>query len=411
MGGSRPACRPAPSRIVCWRVIRVKGLVVSAEWAPRPGYEVSEFEKRTGKAVTGSSIWRHPRLSLETVPEAPLGPRDVRIRPRACGVCGSDIHFYEADADGYMLYPGLTKFPVVIGHEFSGEVVEVGRDVDTARKGDMVTCEEMIWCGECVPCRNGYPNQCLNLEEIGFTIPGAQAESIVVGARYCWSIDEIAEKYGSADRAYEAGALVEPTSVAYNGMFVRAGGFKPGGYVAVYGAGPIGLAAVALARAAGASKVFVFEVSEARRTLATKVGADAGYDPVVLQKQGTSPAQVVMEMTRGAGAHMHVEAAGAPTRTIPQMEQSMAIDGKIVMIGRAAERVPMYLETFQTHAAQVFGAQGHSGYGTFENVIRLMAAGRVDLTPVITHRFALLEAVDAVHRATAREGGKVMVRT
>lgn len=389
----------------------MKGLVVTAEWDPRPDYAVSEWERRTGKAVTGSSVWRKPKVALDNVPEPALKANEVLLRPRACGVCGSDVHFYETDSQGYMLYPGLTKFPVVIGHEFSGEVVEVGREVRDLKPGDLVTCEEMIWCGECTPCRNSYPNQCERLEEIGFTINGAQAELIAVGAKYCWKINALVERYGSADRAFEAGALTEPTTVAYNAMFTRAEGFRPGGHVTVFGTGPIGFAAIALARAAGAAKIIAFEVSPVRTQLAKTMGADVVLSPVELQRQGSSPRGAIMDLTDGEGAAMHVEAAGAPTRTIPEMEASLAIGGKIVIIGRAAERAPVYLENFQTHAAQIYGAQGHSGYGNFPNVIKLMASGRIDLTPIITSRFSLGESVQAIHKATKREDGKIMIRS
>lgn len=388
----------------------MKGLVLTAEWDPRPDYPVTEFERASGKAVTGSSVWRRPRLSLESLAEPRLSPHDVLIRPRACGVCGSDVHFYETDGQGYMLYPGLTRFPVVIGHEYSGDVVEVGREVTDLRAGDMVTCEEMIWCGECTPCRNGYPNQCLRLEEIGFTINGAQAEYIAIGAKYCWKINALAERYGSAERAYEAGALCEPTSVSYNAMFTRAEGFKPGGHVAVFGTGPIGFAAIALARAAGAAKIIAFEVSQMRQELAREVGADVVLDPTELERRGTKPRDAILELSEGEGAAMLVEAAGAPLRTLPEMEAAMAVGGKIVIIGRASERAPVYLEHFQTHAAQIYGAQGHSGYGNFPQVIRLMASGRIDLTPVITSRFSLDQGVEAVQKASKREDGKVMVR-
>jgi threonine dehydrogenase-like Zn-dependent dehydrogenase len=342
----------------------MRGLQLAAEWSPRPDYQVSEFERRTGKAVTGASVWRHPKLGLVEVAEPALGPRDVRLRPRACGVCGSDVHFYETDEAGYIRYPGLTRFPVIIGHEFSGEVVETGPDVRELRRGDLVTVEEMIWCGECIPCRNGWPNQCERLEEIGFTIDGAMADQLVVGAKYCWPLGALAERYGSAEAACEAGALCEPTSVAYNGLFVRAGGF----------------------------------------------GADEVHDPVAVQRAGASPHEIVLQASGGAGADLQVEAAGAPALTVPEMEQAMAIGGKIVIIGRAAERAPLYLEHFQTRAAQIYGAQGHSGYGTFPNVIRLMASGRVDLRPIITSRFPLAEAPAAVERASRRQDGKVMVR-
>lgn len=387
----------------------MKGLLLEAEWKPRDGYKVSEFERTTGKAVTGSSVWHGPKLRIADLPDAPLGPKDVRLRVRACGICGSDVHFYETDKDGYMLYPGLTKFPAFLGHEFSGEVAEIGSEVTDLVVGDMVTAEEMIWCGECVPCRNGYPNQCLQLEEIGFTIHGAMAEHIVIGAKYCWKINELAEVYGSVDRAYEAGAVCEPTCVSYNAMFSRAGGFKPGGYVTVFGTGPIGLAGVALAKASGAGRVIAFDVSPARRELAKKLGADFAYDPVELERQGTKPRDVILEATKGEGADLHFEAAGSPPLTIPEMEASMAVGGKIVIIGRASERVPMYLENFQTRAAQLYGAQGHSGYGNFPSVIRLMAARRIDMTQIVTDRFPLDRGVEAIQKATKREGGKILV--
>ncbi len=383
----------------------MKALVLDAKWDPRPEYPLSDWEKKTGKAITGSSVWRHPKLEVRQVADPKPGPDDVLLRVKACGVCGSDIHFYEHDADDYILYPGLTKFPTTTGHEFSGEVIEVGANVKDLKVGDMVTAEEMIWCGYCTPCRNGYPNHCENLEEIGFTIPGAFAECIAIGAKYCWKLDAIAEKYGSIDKAYEAGSVVEPTSVAYNGMFPRAGGFAPGAYVAVFGAGPIGLASVALARASGAGLVASFEVSPNRRELAKKLGADLVYDPTQV-----SPSQTLMDLSKGEGFDFMVEAAGAPLKTIPEMEKALAISGKIVQIGRAAQRVPMYLETLQVRRGQVFGSQGHSGDAVFPSVIRMMASGRLDMTQMITARYGLEKTVEAIAASGERFHGKITVK-
>ncbi len=383
----------------------MKGLVLDAVWEPKPGYEVSAWEKKTGKAITGNSIWHHPKLEVRDWPDPEIGPQDVLLEIQACGVCGSDMHFYETDEDDYILYPGLTKFPTILGHEFSGKVVEMGQEVELLEIGDMVTVEEMIWCGRCIPCRNGYPNHCTNLEEIGFTIPGAFANYIAVDEKFCWKIDAIAERFGDEERAYEVGALSEPTSVAYNAMFERAGGFRPGHYVSVFGAGPIGLAAIGLAKAAGAGTIAAFELSPQRRELAKQVGADYVYDP-----REVNAGEVLMELSKGAGFDFHVEAAGAPQLTIPEMEQALAINGKMVQIGRAVQRVPMYLEAFQVRRAQAFGAQGHSGHETFPNVIRLVAAGRLDLSPIITARYKLDETVDAIARATKREDGKIMVK-
>ena len=383
----------------------MKAMVLDAKWDPRPDYKVSDWEKETRKVITGNSVWRYPKLEVKDIPTPTIKSNEVLIKIKACGVCGSDMHFYETDKDGYILYPGLTRFPSALGHEFSGQVVEIGKEVTDLVVGDMVTAEEMVWCGHCIPCRNGYPNQCLNLEEIGFTIQGAFAEYIALDAKLCWKLNAIRERLGDENKAYEAGSVVEPTSVAYNGIFERAGGFRPGAYVTVFGTGPIGLGSIALCKAAGAAKVIAFEVSAQRRELAKLVGADYVYDPTKV-----TPSEVVMELTEGEGADFHVEAAGAPVKTIPEMEKCLAINAKIVQIGRAAQRVPMYLETFQVRHGQFYGAQGHSGNATFPNVIRLMAAGLIDMTQAITARYSLDKTVEAIAKSTDRSDGKITVK-
>ena len=382
----------------------MKGLVLDAKWDPRPDYKVSEWEKETGKAISGSNVWRYPKLEVRDWSDPHVGPHDVLLEVQACGVCGSDMHFYETDEDGYILYPGLTRFPTILGHEFSGKVVEVGPEVTTLKPGDYVTVEEMIWCGRCTPCRNGYPNHCENLEEIGFTIPGAFAQYIAVDEKFCWKVDGILERFGEK-KGVEIAALTEPTSVSYNAIFERGGGIRPGHFVSVFGTGPIGLAAVGLLEAAGAGLIVAFEVSPERRELAKLVGADYVFDP-----REVSPHETLMELSKGEGFNMHVEAAGVPHLTVPEMEKALAINGKIVQIGRAAKRVPMFLEVLQVRRSQVFGAQGHSGHETFPNVIRMVASGRLDLSPIITARYNLAETVDAIAKATERRDGKIMVR-
>jgi len=267
----------------------------------------------------------------------------------------------------------------------------------------MVTVEEMIWCGHCNPCRNGFPNHCTNLEEIGFTIDGAMANYIAVGAKYCWKVDGILERFGE-EKGYDVAALSEPTSVSYNAIFTWAGGFKPGAYVSVFGAGPIGLAGIGLVKAAGAGMIVAFEVSPGGRELAKKIGADYVYDP-----REVSPSEVLMELSKGEGFDFHYEAAGVPELVVPEMEKALAINGKIVQVGRAAQKVPMYLETFQVRRSQFFGAQGHSGHANFPSVIRMVASGRLDLSPMVTGHFKLEKAVEAIERLTKREDGKIMV--
>ncbi len=117
-----------------------------------------------------------------------------------------------------------------------------------------------------------------------------------------------------------------------------------------------------------------------------------------------------MDVTHGEGADLSVEAAGAPEKTIPEMEKTLAINGKIAVIGRAAQKVPMFLERFQIRRSQLFGAQGHSGHGIFPSVIRLMGSGLIDNSKIITARFPLDQALDALEKATKREDGKIIIK-
>jgi threonine dehydrogenase-like Zn-dependent dehydrogenase len=117
----------------------------------------------------------------------------------------------------------------------------------------------------------------------------------------------------------------------------------------------------------------------------------------------------MMELSKGAGFDLHVEASGAPELAIPEIEKALAINSKMVQIGRAAQRVPTYFEAFQVRRSQAFGSQGHSGHETFPNVIRMVGSGRLDLSPIITAHYQLEETVAAIAKSTERADGKIMV--
>ena len=112
----------------------MKALTLDAQWDPKPECSLTDWEQETGKAITGNAVWRTPSCRSSRYPRPTVAPDQVLIKVKACGVCGSDMHFYETDARGYILYPGLTKFPAVLGHEFSGQVVEVGAAVRGPRR-------------------------------------------------------------------------------------------------------------------------------------------------------------------------------------------------------------------------------------------------------------------------------------
>lgn len=386
----------------------MRGLRLEAEWDPRPDIvtELDPADVAARIARRGNRVWRHPRIAVAELPDPTPKPDEVVIRVGACGICGSDLHFVERDPDGYMLYPGLVRAPVTTGHEFAGVVEAVGATVTDLRPGDLVCAEEIAWCGECLACRAGRPNNCTRIEELGFSFDGAHAEYVAVRARYCWSLAPLAEAGIPPDRALQHGALVEPTGVAYVALFVSAGGFMPGSSVGVVGAGPIGLAAIALVRAAGAGRILAVEVVERRRELAVEMGADDVVDPSAIGAGGL--AEAARDWSRGRGIDVWVEASGAAGVT-ESMAATVAPAGKIVLIGRGPHTVDLDPEHLIVRGASLHGSIGHSGSGAFGHVIDLMAAGRLDLTPLISQTVDLDGAAHLLDGTPRREAGKVLV--
>jgi len=384
----------------------VRGVVIEAEWAPKNPEELTPKQRDAHWAVYANTAYRNATASLVTLPtpENP-GPHEVILRVGACGICGSDVHMFETDSEGYMLLPYHLRAPVVTGHEISGTVVAAGSEVTEFAEGDLVAAEEIQWCGRCTPCRGGYWNQCQNVEDLGFTINGGFAEYLKVDAKHCWSLNEVAERYGSAETALEVGATCEPTSVAYEGIFTRAGGFKPGSAVAVFGAGPIGLASVALASAAGASRVFCFETLAGRRKLASDLGATHVYDPLE-----TPAAEVIAAETHGQGVAMAVEASGNFPAVMRPAERSLAVGGKLAVIGMDGRPAALNFIDHQLKAASTYGSLGHCGSWDFPNVIALMASGKIDMSLAITRRHPLEKLVDAIEETKNRSDGKILVK-
>ncbi len=388
----------------------MKALVLTADWDPRPPYTPTAAELASRKATIASEVWRHPRLELQEVPDPEIGPHEVLIRVRAVGVCGSDTHCLETDPEGYILFSGPTALPVILGHEYSGEVVAVGSAVRDLAPGHLVACEGMLYCGVCEACRRGQPNQCPRLEMVGFSAPGAYAEYITAHEKHCFRVDGIADRFGDAQLGLEIAALIEPIACPFNGMFVAAGGMLPGSHVAVYGCGPIGLGAVLLARAAGAASIAAFDISKERCELALAIGADLAHDPRELASAGSSPADVVLELTGGWGADMQVEAAGAAHATMPEIERCFAAAGKMVYLGRTGMKPPVMLDVLMSKASSITGARGHAGSGCFPSIIRMLERGIMDPSAMITARMPLDRVIPALERSCLRTDGKIMLR-
>jgi threonine dehydrogenase-like Zn-dependent dehydrogenase len=369
----------------------MKAVELSAEWSPKSSFKLGSKDIDGKLTYLGSQVWKNPVVNvIDDKPIPKIKPNQVLLRVKRCGICGSDVHMAQAYDDGYIYYPGLTAFPVTLGHEFAGEIVEVGNQAINKRtgklyeKGEPVTVEEMVWCGECRPCCDGYPNHCERLQEIGFSIDGAFAEYIAVPSKLCWSLKKLEGKY---DDIYKIGSLVEPTSVAYNAVIERGGGIRPGENVIILGAGPVGLASARILKTAGAAICIVSEPNEHRANLAKKMGADYTINP---QKENF--VEKVKEYTDNDGGALYLEATGLPQVVTEDIQNCIweckAVNSTVVIVARAEQRMPVCGEYFQVRRARIVGAQGHSGHGTFPNVISCMAAG-MDMTPLVTKEISL----------------------
>ncbi len=381
----------------------MKALTLSADWVPKPGYDLTENERDLRRPRNANMVWKDPRLSLDDVPDPSLLPDQVMLEIAAVGICGSDMHMYEASADGYMVYPGLVCTPNILGHEFAGRIIEVGKAVRDLRVGDLVAVEEIQWCGQCTACRRGFVNHCLDIEEIGFTIHGAMAQYLPVRAKYCWKLDEIAEAYGEAE-ALVMGAMVEPTGVSYQGLFNRLHNWLPGNNVVIFGAGPIGLAAEALVIAAGAGRVIVFDPSASRRDIAMKMGASAALDPI-----GSDLDAAIMQHTLGRGVDYVVECAGFADKTIEPLDRCLAVNASIIDIGMGGDNPTVPIVAYKRMGVQYAGSLGHAG-GPFQQVIRMMAAGRIDMRQMVSARMPLDDAIAAFKRLESRQDAKIILQ-
>ena len=384
----------------------MKAVTLQATWAPRTERS-SAFDLNRKAAEMACHAWRDPSLSMEDVPDPTPGAHDVVIDVGACGICGSDTHCVETDSDGYVIFSGPASFPCVLGHEFAGTVVETGSAVSSVQVGDLVTSEGMLYCGSCPACTAGHVNQCANLAMLGFSHPGAFAEYAMVPERHCFNVGSIAKHEGCEQTALQVASLVEPLGCAHNGIYVVGPGIKPGSHVAVFGCGPIGLGAIALAQASGAATITAFDQTDGRAKLAKQLGATHSYNSASISD--AEQIHLIQEVTNGWGADVVIEAAGAALNTMPVIEAALAPGATVVYLGRTGEKAPVNLDVLVSKAARIVGARGHAGYGIFPHIIDMMASGTLDLKPMITSTAPLTDYAQAFEQSKRREDGKILL--
>ena len=233
-----------------------------------------------------------PGAEIREVKVPGFGATDVLVKVKVASICGTDLHIYEWDRWAQnRIHP-----PLIPGHEFCGEVVAYGDDVTSVKEGDFVSAEMHVACGKCLQCRTGEAHICQNVKIIGVDTDGAFAEYVVIPESNIWKLDpDIPQEYAS---------ILDPLG---NAVHTVLAGEIAARTVAITGAGPIGLFAIAVARAVGATTIFAIEVNEHRRSVANKMKADYVLDP---SKEDVR--SIVMEKTGGLGVDVVLEMAGHP---------------------------------------------------------------------------------------------------
>jgi (R,R)-butanediol dehydrogenase/meso-butanediol dehydrogenase/diacetyl reductase len=328
-----------------------------------------------------AAVWYGKKdVRVEDVPEPPApGKGEVKIKVHQTGICGSDLHEYHA---GPIFIPTeehhpLTskKAPLILGHEFSGEVVEVGEGVTNVSVGDRVAPDAAQHCGECYMCKVNRYSLCEKLAFTGLMADGAFAEYVNVPAYTCFKL--------LPELSNEAGALVEPIAVGIHA--IRQGKMMEGDTVAVVGAGTIGLVTIQAARAAGASKVFGIEIAKDRKAFAKELGA------IVLDPTETDVAEAVREQTNGQGVDVAVECIGK-AETVNTGIQCCKRGGRTVVVGIFEKAGEVMYNDLVFEEKEIVGSLAY--YGEFDTAIALLADGRLQAEPLITGKIKLENIVE-----------------
>jgi 2-desacetyl-2-hydroxyethyl bacteriochlorophyllide A dehydrogenase len=321
-------------------------------------------------------IERPGEVGLRELEAPSAGPGEVVVRSRAAGVCRTDLEVLHGELDRRWV-----RYPCVPGHEWSGEIAEVGDGVEGLAPGDRVVCEGIVPCGHCRRCLAGDTNLCENYDQLGFTRPGGYAELVRVPARIVHRLPEHV--------SFEAGVLVEPASVVLRAL--ERGRLAKGNAVGVVGVGTIGSLAIVLARLFEPAKVVAYGIRSEELELARRLGADEAVD--VSSEPPLGQLDVVFET---AGSVAAVELA---TRLV-------ADGGRVVMLGIPPEgqmlaSVPA--NRFSLRDLELIGSFSYTS-AAWARVVSLLTDERVDLTPIVTHRFPLDEFQQAFDLLENRNG-------
>ena len=329
-----------------------------------------------------------PGLWLEEVPRPVPRARDVLIKIDRTGICGTDLHIYKWDDWARKTVP----FPLVVGHEFVGEIVEIGADVKDYSVGEIVSGEGHVVCGHCRNCMAGRRHLCNDTAGIGVTRPGAFAEYIALPQTNVW------EHKPDIDR--DSASIFDPFGNATHSAL----SFPVlGEDVLVTGAGPIGIMSAAIARHAGARHVVITDVNEYRLGLAKGMGVTRAVNVA-----RENLADVQKELGMDEGFDVGLEMSGNPS-AFNDMLENMCHGGKIAMLGIPEKEMAIDWNTVVFNMLTIKGIYGREMYETWYKMT-VMLEGGLDIAPVITHRFDFEEFENGFETALSGESGKVILK-
>ncbi len=330
-----------------------------------------------------------PGLDLVELPVPEIRPDEVLVEVKRAGICGTDLHIYKWDEWAESrIHP-----PVVLGHEFVGVISEVGALVESVSVGDVVSAEGHITCGVCEHCRAGEAHVCRDTTIIGIDRDGAFADYVAVPATNVISVP----KGIPLDHA----AVFDPLGNAFHAVLTAD---IPGRTVAILGCGPIGLFAVGIARAAGASRVIAIEVLEHRLQMAKEMGAD-----LLLNPKRDDVEAAVSEATRGYGADVVCEMSGQP-EAVRQALRICRNAGRVQQLGIPRGEVCLNLaEDLIFKGVTLYGVIGRRIYETWIQMREFLASGLLDISPVITHKLDLESFEEGLSAIESGEAGKVIL--
>ncbi len=341
---------------------------------------------RTMKALVKHKEGQGAQLEEVFVPRPGRG--EVLVKVKAAAICGTDGHIYEWDDWA----ASRIKPPLIFGHEFCGEVVELGEGVENIEEGIFVSVEGHFTCGVCFFCRTGQGHICQDVEIIGVDTAGCFAQYVRVPQENIWKIHE--------DIPVEVAAIFDPVGNAVHSALVDE---IIGNNILITGCGPIGLAAIALCRHAGARKVMATEINEFRRNLAQKMGAHRVFDP-----RQVDVVQEVFKETQGMGADVLLEMAGKP-QAINQGFRALRKGGWASLLGLAPGPVEMDInDGIIFKGARVYGINGRRMYDTWYKMEALLTSG-LDVQPLITHSFPMEDFAEAFELVLSGSCGKVIL--